>query len=147
MVPTPARRSQPTSALDAALRAVGDRWSLLLVEALLEGPRRFGELSKSLPGVAPNVLSSRLKSLEAEGLVTARPYSRRPYRVAYGLTAAGAELAGVLRLLALWGAHRSSRTSPPVHHATCGTPLEAAWWCPTCSRVVEDHEAPHLDHV
>src|SRR6186713_292010 len=148
-MPTP-RRATPVSALDAALHRVGDRWSLLLVEALLPGPQRFNELLDGLEGLAPNILSARLKALEAEGILAARPYSQRPYRVAYVLTARGAELAGALRLLAHWGAQRSSsraRAARPLHHATCGTAVEARWWCPTCDRVVADDEAPDLDFV
>lgn len=132
--------------LDAALRQVGDRWTLLLVEALLGGPRRFGELLEELDGLAPNILSKRLRSLEADGLVTAVPYSQRPYRAAYALTASGAELAGALRLLTQWGAtHAAAGTAP--RHATCGAPLEARWWCGTCARTVDDGEAPELDFV
>jgi DNA-binding HxlR family transcriptional regulator len=126
---------------------VGDRWSLLLVEALLGGPRRFGELLHDLDGLAPNILSNRLKALEAEGLLAARPYSARPRRVTYVLTASGAELAGALRLLAQWGAQRSSTTRPPLLHTSCGTPVEARWWCPTCARVVDEEEDPQLDWV
>src|SRR6188768_1924513 len=144
-MPTPPRRpSRPVSALDAALVRVGDRWSLLLVEALLPGPRRFNELLEGIDGLAPNILSARLKALEAEGILAARPYSQRPYRVAYVLTARGAELAGALRLLAHWGAQRSStrpRAAVPLHHATCGSAVEARWFCPTCDRVVADDEA------
>ena len=145
-MPTP-RRTPPLSALDAALHRVGDRWSLLLVERLLTGPHRFGELLDALDGLAPNILSSRLKALEAEGVVTARPYSRRPHRVAYALTASGAELAGALRLLAEWGGARRSPGTPGVRHATCGTTLEPRWWCRTCGRAVDDGEAPDLDYV
>ncbi|MET0902605.1 MAG: helix-turn-helix domain-containing protein [Acidimicrobiales bacterium] len=126
---------------------MGDRWSLLLVEALLGGPRRFGELLGALDGLAPNILSTRLKALEAEGLLAARPYSTRPRRVAYVLTASGAELAGALRLLAQWGAARSTTTRAPLHHAACGTGVEARWWCPTCARVVDEEEDPQLDWV
>lgn len=146
-MPTPVRRIPPVNALDAALHRVGDRWSLLLVEALLVHPRRFGELLEAFDGLAPNILSNRLKALEAEGVLAVRPYSQRPYRVAYSLTASGAELASALRLLAHWGARRSSAETPAVHHATCGTPVEARWWCATCARMVDDHEAPLLDYV
>ena len=148
-MPTPSRRPPPVSSLDVALHRVGDRWSLLLVEALLGGPRRFGELLDDLDGLAPNILSNRLKALEAEGLLAARPYSSRPRRVAYVLTASGAELAGALRLLAQWGAVRGDvrSTRPPLHHGACGTAVEARWWCPTCSRVVEEEEDPQLDWV
>jgi DNA-binding HxlR family transcriptional regulator len=145
-MPSPARRS-PQSALDAALQQVGDRWSLLLVESLLGGPRRFGELLEELDGLAPNILSNRLKALEAQGVLAARPYSTRPRRVAYVLTASGAELAGALRLLAQWGSPRASAERAPLHHASCGTPVQARWWCPTCDRMVGDEEDPQLDWV
>ncbi|MGH2488028.1 MAG: winged helix-turn-helix transcriptional regulator, partial [Candidatus Limnocylindria bacterium] len=55
-----------TTPLAAALDRVGDRWSLLLIEALLEGPRRFTELSSTLDGIAPNTLTDRLRRLEAQ---------------------------------------------------------------------------------
>ncbi len=144
--PGPAAASAVTP-LDAALRQVGDRWTLLVVESLLPGPRRFGELIEALEGLAPNILSSRLKALEAEGLVTGEPYSHRPYRVAYRLTANGAELASALRLLAQWGAHRHPGGAAPLRHDTCGTAVEARWWCPTCAREVDEDEAPDLDFV
>ncbi len=141
---TPPQARRAVSPLDEALRRVGDRWTLLVVESLLPGPRRFGELLDGLEGLAPNILSRRLKALEADGLIAAEPYSRRPYRVAYALTAPGAELAGALRLLAQWGSHRSAGSSAPLHHESCGTAVEARWWCPTCERDVSDDEAPDL---
>ena len=55
--------------LAAALDAVGDRWTLLIVESLLDGPRRFGDLQEELSRIAPNVLSQRLRRLEGEGVV------------------------------------------------------------------------------
>jgi DNA-binding HxlR family transcriptional regulator len=93
-----------TSPLAAALQRVGDRWTLLLVAELLDGPKRFGELQEVVPGIATNVLTNRLRELERHGLVVATPYSRRPLRFEYELSRAGAELAGALRLLAAWGA-------------------------------------------
>ena len=91
-------------ALDKALAALGDRWSLLVVAALLDGPRRFGELQETVGGIAPNVLTSRLRSLAEHGVLVAEPYSHRPPRYRYELTARGEELAEPLRLLAAWGA-------------------------------------------
>ena len=131
------------SPLDDALARVGDRWTLLIVEALLNGPRRFNELSGDLPGIAANVLSQRLKHLEQERLVLARPYSRRPPRFEYELSAAGRELAGALRLLAQWGSRGAGAGELP-RHAACGSPLEARWYCPTCARVVDDQHDEEL---
>ncbi|MGH2759281.1 MAG: winged helix-turn-helix transcriptional regulator [Actinomycetota bacterium] len=116
---------------------VGDRWLLLIVEALLAGPRRFNDLQAEVAGIAPNILSDRLRRLERDAIVVSRPYSRRPLRVSYDLTASGRELAGALRLLAHWGSARSGEVEAPRHSA-CGTPMEARWYCPTCARVVDE---------
>jgi DNA-binding HxlR family transcriptional regulator len=134
------------SPLAAALERVGDRWSLLVVEALLPGPRRFNELAGAVTGIAPNILADRLRRLESERVVSATPYSERPPRFAYALTDEGAELAGALRLLADWGS-RVSRESEPLRHAACGTPVEARWYCPTCDRPVEGREAEQVRRV
>lgn len=131
------------SALDAALERVGDRWSLLIVESLLEGPRRFGDLQLAVSGIAPNILTDRLRRLERGGVIAARPYSERPARVAYQLTDDGRELAGVLCLLAAWGAG-DSELGEALRHMACGSALEARWFCPTCERPVEEGEASAL---
>jgi DNA-binding HxlR family transcriptional regulator len=136
-------RDADASPLDVALARVGDRWSLRVVEALLPGPRRFGDLQADIPGIAPNILSERLKRLERERVLSGRPYSDRPPRFAYELTADGHALAGALRLLADWGS-RDSHRAEPVRHGPCGTPLEARWYCPTCARAVE---GPEVDEV
>jgi DNA-binding HxlR family transcriptional regulator len=132
--------STPTTALAEALSRVGDRWTLLVIEALLEGPRRFGDLQDGIPGIAPNILTQRLRHLEREALVVSRPYSERPPRFVYELTSAGAELAGALRLLADWGA-RQAESPDPLRHAECGTALEARWWCPSCDTAVDESAA------
>jgi DNA-binding HxlR family transcriptional regulator len=134
------------SALDEALARIGDRWTLLIVEALLAGSRRFNELQRDVPGLAPNILSDRLKRLERDGLILGRPYSERPVRLAYELTGDGLGLAGVLRLLVDWGARRSERAES-MRHPACGTPLEARWYCPTCARMVAEDEAAELRHL
>src|SRR3954469_8608761 len=128
--------STAATALEVAVARVGDRWTLLLVNSLLSGPRRFNELLEDHDGLAPNVLSKRLRHLEHEGVIVATPYSQRPPRFDYRLTAAGSELAGALRLLAHWGAARDPNAIAVKHNA-CGTPVEARWYCPTCATLVE----------
>jgi DNA-binding HxlR family transcriptional regulator len=139
--PAPDPRPAPTG-LESALAQVGDRWSLLVVDALLDGPRRFGQLQEAVTGIATNVLTHRLRHLEGGRVVVARPYSHRPPRSAYELSAAGRELAGALRMLAQWGADTRGPTSTadaaPLAHAVCGTPLQARWWCPTCDLPVDE---------
>jgi DNA-binding HxlR family transcriptional regulator len=139
--PAPLPHRAP-SGLESALAQVGDRWSLLVVDALLDGPRRFGQLQVAVAGIATNVLTQRLRHLEGCRVVVARPYSHRPPRSAYELSAAGRELAGALRLLAQWGADTRGPTSTvdatALAHAACGTPLQARWWCPTCDLPVDE---------
>jgi DNA-binding HxlR family transcriptional regulator len=133
--------AEPTP-LAGALARVGDRWTLLIVDALLGGPARFGDLSAAVAGIAPNILSDRLRRLEADGLLLSLPYSERPPRREYRLTGSGADLAGALRLLAAWGSRGAGAGA--TEHRTCGTPLEARWFCPTCDRAVADDEGPDL---
>jgi DNA-binding HxlR family transcriptional regulator len=136
---------EPASPLADAVARVGDRWSLLIVEELLAGPRRFTDLQESIAGLAPNILSQRLKHLERERVLLARPYSERPPRFEYELTAAGRELAGALRLLAHWGAAGADDEAP--RHDVCGTPLETRWYCPTCGLAVESPDEEELHRV
>jgi DNA-binding HxlR family transcriptional regulator len=136
-----------------AVERVGDRWTLLLIDQLLAGPRRFGELASSVAGIAPNVLTARLRQMETDGVVRSTPYSLRPLRVEYELTDAGRELAGALALLATWGRRQRSgpsRGAPHEHgpeHRACGTALEARLWCPTCATVVDEPGADQLEHL
>jgi DNA-binding HxlR family transcriptional regulator len=138
------------SALNAALARVGDRWSLLIVEALLDGPRRFSDLSGQVAAIAPNILAERLRRLEREGVVLSEPYSRRPLRMEYRLSADGQELAGVLRLLAAWGGRgpeAGTSDQGGLRHDACGSTLEARWYCPTCTRSVLDDEGSDLSYA
>ena len=133
-----AAESRPATPLGHALDRIGDRWSLLVVEALLDGPRRFGELGEAIPGLAPNILTDRLRRLERERLVVATPYQQRPPRMAYALSGDGRDLASAIRLLADWGARRAGEGGEdPPRHEVCGTPLEIRWYCPTCAVAVD----------
>jgi DNA-binding HxlR family transcriptional regulator len=132
--------SPAVEALDQALSAVGDRWTLLVIAALLDGPRRFGDLQEAVPKIASNVLAQRLRALQEEGLVAAEPYSSRPARYTYELSQGASELAGALRLMADWaGRHRVD--VEPMRHSVCGTALEAAWYCPACDVVEREADA------
>lgn len=152
MSPRPTRTTGPprraTAPADAALvraaEVMGDRWSLLVVARLLHGPRRFGELLDELDGLAPNILSRRLARLEGDGLIVGEPYSTRPVRHAYRLTAPGAELADALRMLAGWAAgHAGTEDDAGVpRHSACGSALAARWYCPTCERPVDAPAGP-----
>jgi DNA-binding HxlR family transcriptional regulator len=97
------------------LEVVGDRWTLLVVRDLLGGARRFHDLQAGLPGLAPNILSERLKLMEAHALVSRRFYSDHPPRAEYELTAKGKELGVVVGALAAWGARHVYKGARLVH--------------------------------
>jgi DNA-binding HxlR family transcriptional regulator len=136
----------PPTPLGDALARIGDRWTLLVIAALLDGEKRFNELQAELDGIAPNVLSGRLKLLGEQALVVSRAYSARPPRFVYELTERGRELAGALRLLADWGAGAAGQEEP-LRHAACGGPLQARWWCAACETAVDDPADDELVHV
>lgn len=142
---TPRRRSRPTP-LRRALDGVGDRWALLVVDALLDGPKRYGELAGAIDGIAPNVLADRLRRLTREGLVVGVPYQDRPRRLAYELSADGGELADVLAQLTAWASRREGLPAPR-YHAACGTELELRPWCPTCQRAITHPDTDDLDRL
>jgi DNA-binding HxlR family transcriptional regulator len=87
-----------------ALELVGERWALLVVRELMHGPKRYTDLAAHLPGIGTNILASRLRDLEACGVVTKRKLPPPAASRVYELTDYGRELRTVLRELALWGA-------------------------------------------
>ena len=86
------------------LDLIGERWTILLLrDLLLHGARRFQDFQASLPGVAPNILSARLKAMEDNGLVRRSLYSERPPRLNYELTDKGKSLGPIVKAMRDWG--------------------------------------------
>lgn len=103
------RRMSPRRSYDQycsaarALDVVGDRWTLLIVRELLAGPRRYTDLHADLPGVSTDVLASRLKDMERDGLTARRRLPPPGAAYVYELTARGTALLPVLQSLGAWG--------------------------------------------
>ncbi|MFJ3417658.1 winged helix-turn-helix transcriptional regulator [Streptomyces sp. NPDC086082] len=95
-----------------ALDLVGDRWTLLIVRELLAGPRRYTDLHADLPGVSTDVLASRLKDMERDGLTTRRRLPPPGAVYVYELTGRGRELLPVLQALGAWGAPELGERRP-----------------------------------
>jgi len=112
------RRMSPRRSYDQycsaarALDAVGDRWTLLIVRELLAGPRRYTDLHADLPGVSTDVLASRLKDMERDGLTTRRKLPPPGAAYVYELTGRGRELLPVLQALGEWGAPTLAERRP-----------------------------------
>ncbi|MGA4508477.1 winged helix-turn-helix transcriptional regulator [Propionibacteriaceae bacterium G1746] len=90
--------------LARAAEIVGQRWTLLILRDLLVGPRRYSDLAAGLPGIPSNLLSSRLKELEQDGLVTREARSGADRAIVYRVTPHGAALQPALDALSRWGA-------------------------------------------
>ena len=108
--------SQQACPVARTLDLVGDRWTILILRDLAFGDRRFVDLQTSLEGIAPNLLTARLKGLEAGGMVRRVAYSERPPRARYKLTDLGRDSS---RRCAPWPTSATA-TSPDQRHATRG---------------------------
>jgi DNA-binding HxlR family transcriptional regulator len=98
-------QEQPTGVcphFHAAIELIGKRWTGAIVSALIDGPLRFGELSRAVPAMSDRLLSRRLRELESEGLVGREVENGSPVRVTYSLTEAGAELGPAITELKQW---------------------------------------------
>src|SRR5260370_42681296 len=87
----------------SAMAIIVNKWPALILRALHDGSKRFGELERSLTGISPRTLSQRLGDLEHSGIVTKQTFHEAPPRTEYTLTQKGRDLAPVLQQMAAWG--------------------------------------------
>jgi DNA-binding HxlR family transcriptional regulator len=104
--------------LARALDILGERWSMLVVRELLIGPKRFSDLMDGLPGIGANALSSRLKSLEADGLIEKRRLPPPAASTVYELTEQGRGLQPAVNELARWGVNLLDPPGPQTSFRT-----------------------------
>jgi DNA-binding HxlR family transcriptional regulator len=96
-----ARETPSCGRITAAVKIIGDKWSSLIVQELIGGPRRFCEIEHTL-GIGPRTLSQRLDDMEAEGVVEKKQFPEAPPRVEYSLTPKGEDLLPILHSMADW---------------------------------------------
>jgi len=96
-------RKAVTCPVETTLGVVGGRWKVLVLHHLLDGTKRFSELTRALRGVSARTLSKQLRELEADGIVSRRVYPQIPPKVEYSLTALGRKLKPVLLAMHRWG--------------------------------------------
>ncbi|MEE1942330.1 winged helix-turn-helix transcriptional regulator [Streptomyces sp. TRM 70361] len=131
----PRRTYDQYCAVARALDRVGDRWTLLIVRELLAGPRRYTDLHADLPGVSTDVLASRLKDMEKDGLAARRRLPAPSASTVYELTERGRELTPVLAALAGWGAAELAGRGPT-------DAVRAHWFAIPLLRRLADAAAP-----
>jgi DNA-binding HxlR family transcriptional regulator len=116
---------------------VGDRWSVLVLRELFMGSHRFDEIQAQTEAT-PQMVTARLKRLEAEGLVERRPYSQRPLRHDYHLTAKGQAFYPVLMALRAWGERWCKSPDEGLAvtytHDACGRPAGLGPLCESCGQ-------------
>lgn len=131
----PRRSYDQYCALSRALDVVGERWTVLIVRELLAGPRRYTDLHADLPGVSTDVLATRLKEMEQDGLITRRRLPPPGAATVYELTPRGQDLLPALTLLADWGAAGLAERRPT-------DALRAHWFAIPLLRQLAELAAP-----
>jgi DNA-binding HxlR family transcriptional regulator len=110
----PYDRNCPTRRL---LDRIGDRWTVLVVITLAEGPLRFSQITRRIDGISQKMLTQTLRNLERDGLVTRTIHAEVPPRVEYELTEAGLSLREPLEALTAWAiAHMGDVLDARRHH-------------------------------
>lgn len=96
-------RELPVCPVETTISLIGDKWKVLILRELMGGTKRFGELQRGVGKVSQKVLTSQLRSMEADGLVHREVYAEVPPRVEYSLTPLGQSLKPVIEALGEWG--------------------------------------------
>ena len=123
----------------AALNLIGEKWALLAVREISFGNKRFDAIARNT-GAPRDRLATRLRALEAGGVLTRRRYSEHPPRYEYELTEAGRELRAVLTALRAWGDRWMVDTPPAAFDHVCGRELDPAVICRHCGGEVESDD-------
>ena len=92
----------PDKLAEITIKMLGDRWKVLIIQNLLEGTKRFGELKRELGNITQKVLTSNLRLLEEKGILIRKVYAQIPPRVDYTLTQLGYELKPVIDSMIAW---------------------------------------------
>ena len=96
-------RKLPDCPVEMTLQLIGDKWKVLIIRDLMTGTKRFNELMRSVSGITQKVLTSHLRAMEADGLLTRKIYPEVPPKVEYTLTETGLSLKPILDSMVLWG--------------------------------------------
>ncbi|MDD2955951.1 MAG: helix-turn-helix domain-containing protein [Oscillospiraceae bacterium] len=100
----PEKKELPACPVETTLTLISDRWKVLILRDLMPGTKRFGELKKSIGHVSQKVLTSNLRDMEENGLLTRQVFAEVPPRVEYTLTELGYSLKPILDAMEHWGA-------------------------------------------
>jgi DNA-binding HxlR family transcriptional regulator len=133
-------RGRPSS-VARTLKAIGDRWSFMVIREAFFGVRRFDELQNKL-GIAPNILTDRLNRMVGQGFFSRHKYQDLPPRFEYRLTEKGKDLYGPLIAMLRWGDRWLANGRPPLvlTHVACGGDFSPTVMCDQCRRPLAAHD-------
>lgn len=127
------------------LNIIGDKWSLLILHRIFIGYETYKEICDGLEGIPTNLLSGRLKSLEADELIYRELYQSNPPRYKYMLTEKGLDLVDVFNSLILWGQKHLNKCYKQLVHEGCSKSIEHRYYCPDCNKYIEISEISVID--
>lgn len=128
------------------LNIIGDRWTLLILHELLIGETLFNDIKAKLPGLSANLLSTRLKSLEEDGLVRSELYSDHPPRYSYSLTEKGKALEPVFNAIIIWGSENLSPCYKELIDPETNERVEIGYYIKSTGKRVEKVVARPIHH-
>ena len=130
-----------------AMEILGERWTFLILRESFYGVRRFSDMQRNL-GIARNILSTRLQTLVANGILERRLYQEEPPRHEYRLTGAGRDLYPAIVTLMRWGDRHLSTDAPVVlRHNSCGHEADPLLVCAHCHEELDPHEVTPVRNV
>ena len=119
VLPSNLHEPEDCRAVSEVLSRVGDKWSVLVVWTLGDGPKRFNELRRALGSISQRMLTFTLRALERDGLVMRTAFATIPPRVDYELTKLGRSLLGPVSELGLWARKNRSAIQNARHRYEC----------------------------
>lgn len=99
------KRQEYSCAMEAALSIISGKWKLTILNRLLDGPQRYSDIKKLIPGITEKMLTQQLREMEDDGIVKRKVYPVVPPKVEYSFTDLGQELTGIFHSLSIWGKH------------------------------------------
>lgn len=97
------KKELPICPVATTVGLIGNKWKLLIMQDLLTGSKRFGELRKGLPEISQKVLTQNLRAMEEDGIITRKVYAEVPPKVEYELSDLGDTLRPIIDLMRVWG--------------------------------------------
>jgi DNA-binding HxlR family transcriptional regulator len=93
----------PECPVATTVQLIGNKWKLLIIRNLLEGPQRFSQFQKTIPGISKKVLTDNLRALEDDGIIDREVFAEVPPKVVYSLSPLGQSLRPIIEALKSWG--------------------------------------------